>query len=64
MPLTVNLRRLEAHEIRLQGELSPDESDLDPRDEMIRVASPVQYDLEIENLDDAILGQGELCVEL
>jgi uncharacterized protein len=64
MSLTVNLRHLEAHEIRLKGELSPAELDLDTRDEMIRVASPVRYELEIEKLDDAILIQGELAVDL
>ncbi len=64
MSLTVNLRHLEAHGIRLKGELSPAELDLDTRDEMIRVTSPVRYNLEIEKLDDAILVQGELAVDL
>src|ERR1700685_2237476 len=64
MSLNVNLRHLETREIRLKGELSPVELDLDTRDEMIRVASPVRYDLEIEKLADAILVQGELCVSL
>jgi DUF177 domain-containing protein len=60
MPLTVNLRHLEAHEIRLEGELSPDELDLDTRDEMIRVSRPVRHHLEIQMLNDSILVQGQL----
>ena len=48
----------------LRGELSLDELDLDVRDEMIRVTQPVEYNIEIEKLDDALLIQGELRVEL
>ena len=64
MPLIVNLRHLEAHEIRLKGELRVAELDLDVRDEMIRVAKPVEYDLEVEKLDDNLLVQGALQVPL
>jgi uncharacterized protein len=64
MPLSVNLRHLENREVRLQGELPAEELDLDARDEMIRVASPVRYDAEIEKLNDALLVQGELSVTL
>ena len=48
----------------LRGELSLAELDLDVRDELIHVTTPVEYDIEIEKLDDAILIQGELHVEL
>jgi uncharacterized protein len=64
MPLTVNLRHLEAREIHLNGKLSLIELDLDVRDELIHVTKPVGYDIEVEKLDDAILVQGELRVEL
>ncbi len=62
--LTVNLRHLENCDLELRGELSPAELDLDLRDEMIRVTQPVEYDIEIEKLEDALLVQGELHVEL
>ena len=64
MSLTVNLRHLETRNVVLRGELSLAELDLDVRDELISVISPVEYDVEIEKLDDAILVQGELRVEL
>jgi uncharacterized metal-binding protein YceD (DUF177 family) len=64
MPLIVNLRLLENDNLVLNGELSPDELDLDTRDEMIRVAQPVEFDLEVEKLDDALLVQGELRITL
>jgi uncharacterized protein len=64
MPLNVNLRHLENRSVTLRGELLLAELDLDVRDEMIRVTSPVGYDIEIERLDDALLIQGELRVAL
>jgi uncharacterized protein len=62
--LSVNLRHLEAHEIRLNGELPVAELDLSLRDEMIRVKQPLIYDLTAERLDDAILIQGRLELTL
>jgi uncharacterized protein len=62
--LSVNLRHLETRNINLRGELSPAELDFGAQDEMIRAVSPVEYDMEIQKLDDAILIQGELHVEL
>jgi uncharacterized protein len=64
MSLKVNLRHLETRNLNLRGELSLAELDLDVRDEMLRVVSPVEFNLEIEKLDDAILIQGELRTEL
>ena len=64
MSLTVNLRHLETRNVVLRGELSLAELDLDVRDELIRVTQPVEYDIEIEKLNDAILVQGELRAEL
>jgi len=60
--LSVNLRHLETRNLVLRGELSLAELDLDARDEMMHVVSPVEYDIEIEKLDDALLVQGELRV--
>ncbi|HUZ07054.1 MAG TPA: YceD family protein [Candidatus Paceibacterota bacterium] len=64
MSLTINLRHLESRNLVLRGELPLAELDWDVRDEMIRVVSPVEYDIEIEKLDDALLIQGELHVAL
>jgi len=64
MSLSVNLRHLESRNLVLSGELSLAELDLDVRDELIRVTTPVEYDIEIEKLDDALLVQGELRVAL
>jgi len=64
MSLTVNLRHLETRNVNLRGELPVEELDRDVRDEMIRVASPLKYDIEIEKMDDALLVQGELRVAL
>jgi uncharacterized protein len=64
MPPIVNLRHLETRNVVLRGELPLAELDLDVRDEMIRVASPVEYDIEVEKMDDALLVQGALRVAL
>ncbi|HEY1717735.1 MAG TPA: YceD family protein [Verrucomicrobiae bacterium] len=64
MPLPVNLRHLEIRNVTLRGELPLAELDLDVRDEMIHVVSPVEYDIEVEKLDDALLVQGGLRVGL
>ena len=64
MPLTVNLRHLEAHNLRLQGELPIADLDIDTRDEMIEMAAPLEYDLEVEKLEHSLLLQGDLRVRL
>jgi uncharacterized protein len=64
MSLSVNLRHLETRNLVLRGELSLTELDLEVRDELIRVTQPVEYDIEVKKLDDALLVQGELHVAL
>ncbi len=64
MPLTVNLRHLENRNLVLCGELPLAELDFALRDDMIRAAQPLHYDLEIELLDDALLVQGLLRLKL
>jgi uncharacterized protein len=58
--ILVNLRHLDAHEIRLEGELAVAELDLDLHDELIRAERPLRYDLTAEILDDALLVTGSL----
>jgi len=51
----VNLRHLEAHSIHLEGELSVAELDIDTRDQVIQVTQPLQYNLEVEKIEDGLL---------
>jgi uncharacterized protein len=64
MPLTVNLRHLEEHNVRLRGELPVDELDMETGDEMLQVAQPLHYDVEVQRLDDALLVRGSLQLGL
>ena len=65
MALTVNLHHLASNELSLEGEMSVSELDIETRDEVIQVHEPLQYDLEVEKLDDSLLVQGQLkiCLE-
>ncbi len=60
MPLAVNLRHLEAHNIELKGELPVEELDLGVQDEVIRVRQPLKYELEAQKVEDGVLVQGHL----
>ena len=64
MPLVVNLRHLDAHNVQLQGELPVEELDITPYDEMIRAPRPLKYDLEVQKVEDGLLVQGRLCLPL
>ena len=64
MPLVVNLRHLEAHNIRLEGSLPVEELDIDPHDEVIQVRQPLEHDLEVQKLEDGLLVQGRLHLVL
>ncbi len=64
MPLIVNLRHLEEHDVTLRGELPVAELDLDPRDEMIRVRQPLRHDLEVQLLERSLLVRGSLRLTL
>jgi uncharacterized protein len=64
MSLSVNLRHLENRNLVLCGELPLAELDFALRDDMIRAAQPLHYDLEVEMLDDSLLVQGLLRLKL
>jgi len=64
MPLLVNLRHLEAHNAHLKGELPVEELDVDSRDEVIQVNQPLEYDLEVQKVEDGLLLQGHLRLPL
>jgi uncharacterized metal-binding protein YceD (DUF177 family) len=64
MPIKVNLRHLEAHNIDLEGELPVEELDLDMRDEMVQASKALEYKIEVQNVEDALLAQGQLKLPL
>lgn len=64
MALKVNLRHLEDKNLQLSGEISAQELDLDSKDEVIRVDRPLNYDIEVQMLEDALLVQGQLSLPL
>jgi len=64
MSLQINLRHLEDAEVHRKGELSPAEVDWGVRDEAILREGPLQYDLSVQKLEDALLVQGSLRLAL
>src|SRR5213594_203388 len=64
MPLTFNLHHLETRNLRLQGQLPVAELDLDSRDEMVRAAQQLYFELELQRTEDAVLAQGRLELKL
>lgn len=64
MPLLVNIQHLVRHPVALKGELAVDELDYGVNDEMVQARSPLQYSLQAEKLEDAVLVQGRLTIKL
>ena len=64
MPLLVNLRHLEAHNLKLEGELPPKELDIETKDDVVRVNHPLTYDLEVQRLESSLLVTGHLRISL
>jgi uncharacterized protein len=64
MPLSINLRHLELHDVRLEGELPVADLDLDIRDETIRTEQPLKYDIEVQKLEESLLLNGHLELTL
>ena len=64
MPLIVNLRHVEERNVVLQGELPVAELDIDACDEMIQVAQPLRYDIEVQKLERGFLIRGSLQLTL
>jgi uncharacterized protein len=62
--LKFNLRHLEEHPIRLQGELPVAELDFGVTDELVRLKKPLRHDLQVESLHDSILVTGDLRLTL
>jgi uncharacterized metal-binding protein YceD (DUF177 family) len=64
MPLVLNIRHLETRNLRLKGQLSVEELDIDTKDELIRLVGPVEYDFEAQKLEASVLAQGRLRLTL
>jgi uncharacterized protein len=64
MALKLNLRHLEEHNVRLEGELPAEELDLDIRDETIQTRKPLRYGLEAQKMEQGLLVQGRLELPL
>jgi len=65
MPILVNLRHLDAHNIHLAGELPIKDLDIDTCDEAIGLGkTPLQYDLEAQKLEAGLLIRGTLRLRL
>ncbi len=64
MSLCVNLRHLEAHNVKLEGTLAVEELDIEPLDEVIQVKEPLAYHLEVQPVEDALLVEGRLSLPL
>jgi uncharacterized metal-binding protein YceD (DUF177 family) len=64
MALLINLRQLEDEGVELKGKLPVSELDLDNVDELIKLSTPLKYDLNAQKLDQSILVQGDLTLTL
>jgi len=64
MPLLINLRHLEKHDLTLEGELPVGDLDIDTRDEMVQLVKPLRHCLEVQQLGDALLARGKLVLPL
>lgn len=64
MSLTVNLRHLARDNVRLVGELTVADLELDVRDELVHARRPLRHDLEVQLLDQNLLVRGRLELTL
>jgi uncharacterized protein len=64
MALNLNIRHLEDRDLHLEGDLAPDELQLDNRDPLVVAREPLRYDLDIQKNGSDILAQGTLELPL
>jgi uncharacterized protein len=64
MSLKFNIRHLEQRDLSLSGHLPVSELDLEKVDELIHAQQPLEYDLEVQKLDNSILVHGSLRLML
>ena len=64
MPLTINLHLLERKNLLLRGELPVADLELELHDEMLQARAPLRYQLEVQQMEQAVLAQGTLTLTL
>ena len=64
MPLTLNIRHLEAKDLHVQGQLSAPELELEDTDELVRARLPLRYDLTAHLAGRDVLVSGRLEMSL
>lgn len=60
----INLRHLEDHPVTLEDELTPEELDVGNKDSLIQVNEPLEYSIEVQEMEKALLLQGGLRLTL
>jgi len=64
MKISVNIRHLEEHELRLEDSVPAEAIELESQDELIQFEGAVSYDLTIQRMEQSILAQGIVSVRL
>ncbi len=64
MSLVVNLRHLESKSLDLKGTLTVEELGLDVKDDLIKTPHPLEYELDVQLLDSAVVACGSLELRL
>jgi uncharacterized protein len=64
MPVKINLRHLEEHSVKLDGELPVADLELDIHDEMLQARKPLQYEAEVERVEQSLILKGRLRLVL
>jgi uncharacterized protein len=64
MRAVVNVRHLEVKPRALRGQVTVEELDINPMDELIRLHQPLSYELVAQKVDHGLLAQGKIEIVL
>ena len=64
MPILVNLRHLEEDDLDLDGQIPAAVLDIEARDEIVQLSSPLEYEIHVQKIEDGLLVQGSLSLTL
>jgi uncharacterized metal-binding protein YceD (DUF177 family) len=64
MPLTINLKHLEAKDLLLKGELPVEDLDIQTHDEIVQAKLPLEYDIRVQKMESNLLITGILRLVL
>ncbi len=62
--LHFTLRELETKDLEINGDVAPEEFDIEGVDELIHLRQPVHVELTAQHLDDGILVRGQITAQL